>query len=171
MHKLIILSLLFASCSSRHTQRSQSTIDSTVIKENQMLKEALEASSQTIEKLVKDSSGTEIIFQTDTVVKTVVQFEKGKIVRVEGPVRTVRVSDTHLEQSRDSLQSLVYSYQDSLQKEQANKKVEIRTVEKVVKRFPWFWIILAFIAGAIGGAYLCYYIMERKKDRVYEKKT
>lgn len=144
---LFLLVVLASSCTSRHIQKSDTSIDSTVIKENRMLKEALEASGQTIERLVRDSSGTEIIFQTDTVTQTVVQWKEGKIVQVTGPVKTIRISDTHALNERDSAYTLLLITQDSLHTEQANKKVEIRMVEKRVG-WPWYiWFILGGLTG------------------------
>lgn len=58
---------LLASCSSsRSVQRSTATVDSSVIQENRMLKEAVQEMSHTIEKLTMDSSSQVVIFESNT---------------------------------------------------------------------------------------------------------
>lgn len=142
---------LLASCnSSRSVQRSNTTVDSSVIQENKFLKESIAGLNHTIERLTLDSQAVIVEFDTiharDTFTRVV--FKEGKIQTVQGPVRKIIQVDKRSTQERDSLAEVNSVLIDSLAYYKAQKAVKIETVDKKVsKSWWWLWLIL----GGVGG--------------------
>lgn len=159
MSKLIIFLFLLAALTSCTTSRSVAknniTVDSLVYQQNENLQRTLQETIANYEKQLRDSNAVVIEFDTlrttDTVTRVI--FKDGKVERIQGPVKYIRITDTHAEDVRDSLYTTTLIMQDSINTLKAEKHVEIKTVEKVVKRFPLWWLLVAAVIGWIGRGY------------------
>lgn len=166
---LLIIALLvaFSSCrTSKSITQSKVTKDSTTTQTTQTKSEDFNTVKQGQTVIIRDSIRTEVVFKTDTITKTEVRFKDGKIVYVKGPVERITTTDTRAEDRADSLQTLTYILRDSLQTAQASVKTVEVIKEKEVKRgFPWFWVLLALIAGFLLGIWATIeYIKSLKKS-------
>lgn len=96
-------------------------------------------------KVVDSLMGT--LNQANTIIK---KLADGTLI-IEGKVAKLSQSKQRLEQVLAEKDKRILALSDSLSKAEA--KVVIREVEreKVVKRFPWWWVVLAFAAGAAAG--------------------
>lgn len=167
---------LLASCNSaKHIQRSTTTVDSSVIQENRMLKEAVQEMSHTIEKLTTDSSSQVVVFESvidttgsrlwtertlDSLMqrvpkpKTIVKFRPDKSIEsieTDQNIKSITAKANRTESERDSLAEVNSILIDSLAYYKAQKAVNIETVDKKVsKSWWWLWLIL----GAVGGFFI-----------------
>lgn len=152
----ILALVLLASCrSTRVIERVQVKYDSTAIRNEQALQKELQATTERYEQMLADSSGTEVVFLKDTVVMPgrVEYYPDGRLKSVEGQLQsvkqTLKKSETQLYEYADTIATL----REQLKQATTSVRVEERIVNKEVKRYPWWPMLLALVAGWMARRY------------------
>lgn len=158
----ILIAIAFSSCNtSKHTQQSMVSFDSSYLKEQQDSVRVLKTENERLQSEIDEMTYAGVQFDTlfiagknDTIINTVTITKEGDI-KATGNILSAYVSKSVLTKIVNEKQATVDSLSKALDTEKKNIKtiVETKEVEKKVKVLPgWIWFLV--VIGVIGWEYL-----------------
>lgn len=150
-----LLSGCLQSCKTvKYIDRVKTVVDSSVIEQNLGLQRALQETIETYEKEKEQWNSTGVVFDTkcDTVYKTRIEFDNGKLKNIEGNVKSLNQSLFEKQSELYDAYRLIDSLSFEAEKKDTRVVKETVTITKNVKTKVmvwWPWLVVGLIAGLI----------------------